>query len=135
MKTSIYFIQYRFNVKYRFGKKHVIPDTFSRLLLGNGPATLPKNNPHDFSNLDIYFCGILNLSNNVNCYIFQFFFLNMTDEFKKQIFDGYVRENIWNKLIKMLKSFTERFRRENTKNIPVTNAITPVTPVTVTRKR
>ena len=68
VKTSIYFFQFRFNVKYRPGKKRVIPDAFSRLLFGNGPATLPRNNPNDFLNLDIYFRGILKFSENLNCY-------------------------------------------------------------------
>ena len=32
----------------------------------------------------------------------------------------------------MLKSLTERSRRKNIKNIPVTDAITPITPIAVT---
>ena len=57
VKISIYLFQFRFNIKYRFGKKHVIPNAFSRLLCGNGPTTLPRNNLNDFLDLEIYFCG------------------------------------------------------------------------------
>ena len=56
----------------------------------------------------------------------------MSNEFKQQIINGYTQKNIWNKLISMLKNLTERSRRENAKSIPVTDAITPVTPVAVT---
>ena len=56
VRTFIYFSQFRMNVKYRPGKKHVISDTLSRLSSGNGPVTLSRNN--DFLNLDIYFCDI-----------------------------------------------------------------------------
>ena len=100
IKISIYLFQFKFNVKYRPGKKHVIPNALSRLLFGNGSTTLPKDNSNDFLNLDIYFCGILNFSNNVDCYIFRKKIINMTDEFKEYIFNGYIQENIWNKLIK-----------------------------------
>ena len=51
----------------------------------------------------------------------------MTDEFKNQIFDGYIQKIIWNKLIKKLKSLTKRSRRENSENTPDT--VTPITPV------
>ena len=70
VKFSLYFFQFRFNVKYRFGKKHVIPNAFSRLSSGNGPITLPRNNPNDFLDLDIYFCGVLNPSEDADCYVF-----------------------------------------------------------------
>ena len=56
----------------------------------------------------------------------------MSDEFKQQIIDGYTQKNIWNKLINMLRGLTERSRRENAENIPVTDAVTPITPVAVT---
>ena len=47
-------------------------------------------------------------------------------------------KKLWNKLIKMLKGLAKRSRREknfffaNTKNIPATNAITPITPIETT---
>ena len=50
----------------------------------------------------------------------------MSNEFKQQIIDDYTQKNIWYILINMLKNLTERSRRENTKNIPTTNAVTPI---------
>ena len=38
MRASIYFSQFRFTVKYRPGKKHVIIDVLSRLSSNNGPT-------------------------------------------------------------------------------------------------
>ena len=51
----------------------------------------------------------------------------MSNDFRKPTFDDYVQENIWNKLIKMLKGLTERSRRENSKNSPAADAITSFT--------
>ena len=56
----------------------------------------------------------------------------MSDDFRKQIVDGCIQENIWNKSTNMLKSLAKRSRRVNAKNTPNTNAITPVISVTVT---
>ena len=55
----------------------------------------------------------------------------MSDVFKQQIIDNYIRENIWNKLIKMFKILAKCSRREKNispagaKNIPVSNTIRP----------
>ena len=53
------------------------------------------------------------------------------DELKKLIINGYTQNNIWNKLIKMLKFSAKRSRREISENIPVTDAVTPITPISV----
>ena len=110
VRASIYFFQFRFNIKYRPGKKHVIRDAFSRLSSGNGPVTLTLSN--NFLDLDIYFNGILNPSKNPDCYIFQGSLIVISDDFRKQVVDGYIQKNIRNKLINMLKILTERIQRE-----------------------
>ena len=81
VRASIYFFQFRFNIKYRPGKKHVIPDAFSRLSSGNGPVILSRNN--DFLNLNIYFNGIFNPSEDPDCYIFQRYLIIISDDFRK----------------------------------------------------
>ena len=43
VRIFIYFFQFRFNIKYRPGKKHVIPNAFSPLSFGNGPVTLSRS--------------------------------------------------------------------------------------------
>ena len=48
IRASIYLSQFRLNVKYRPGKKHVIPDVLSRLFSGNRPVKLPRRNPAEF---------------------------------------------------------------------------------------
>ena len=81
VRTSIYSSQFLFIIKYRLGKKHVIPDAVSRLSSGNGRVTLPRNN--DFLNLDIYFNGILNPSKDPDCCIFQKSLITISDDFRK----------------------------------------------------
>ena len=51
------------------------------LILENYNLFITRNLPIDALNLDIYFCGILNFSDDYDCYVFQFF-LNMSNEFK-----------------------------------------------------
>lgn len=67
VRTSIYLSQFCLNVKYRPGKKRVIPDALSRLFSGNRPVDFfnpPRNFPADSLNLDTYFCGVLNPSDH-----------------------------------------------------------------------
>ena len=140
VRAFIYFSQFRLNFKYRPGKKHVIPDAFSRLSFGNGPVNfkLPRVFPADSLNLNTYFCGTKNPSENPNWYIFRKKYINMSEEFKQQIINGYDQKNIWNKLKSMFKSLAERSRREknsffvNIKNILIKNEVTPITQVAVT---
>ena len=56
-KILFYLSQFRFNVKYRFGKNHVIPDGLSRLSLNNGLTDfkLSRKFPADFLDLDNVF--------------------------------------------------------------------------------
>ena len=84
VRTSIYLSQFRFNVKYRPGKKHVILDVLSRLSSNNGPTNskLLCNFPAGFLNLDINFCGIFYFFDDFDCYVFQNFYINMSDTFK-----------------------------------------------------
>ena len=53
VRILIYLSQFRFNVKYRPDKEHVIPDVFSRLSFGNKLIALSRNNMANFLNLDI----------------------------------------------------------------------------------
>ena len=114
--TFIYLSQFRLNVKYRPSKKHVIPNAFSRLSSGNGPINpkLPRAAPSDSLNLETFFCGIINPSKNPDCYIFQNFFVNMSEEFKQQIINGYDIKNIGNKLKDILKGLAKRSRYKKT---------------------
>ena len=73
VRAFIYLSQFRLNVKYRLGNKHIIPDALSRLFSGNGP--LPRRSPADSLNLDIYFSGLMDPSNTPHSYVFQGFFI------------------------------------------------------------
>ena len=58
VRTFIYLLLFRLNVKYRPGKKNVIPNVLSRLFSGNGPIKLARRNPADILSLNIYFFGL-----------------------------------------------------------------------------
>ena len=101
--------QFRLNVKYRSGKNYIIPNVLSCLFSGNKPIKLPRKNPADFINLNIYFFGLMDPSDNPDNYLFQKKIINISDEFKQKIMDGYIRENKWNKLNKNVENFGKTF--------------------------
>ena len=118
VRASTYLSQFKLNVKYRPGKDHVIPDALSRLSSGNGPATRRRTSPADALDMDTYFCGVLDPSDDPDCYAFQGSLIGMSDDFRKQITDDYARERMWSKLLAMLKKLAQRAVLEQ--NTPVT---------------
>ena len=94
MRTFIYLSQFRFDIKYRSKKNHVISNVFSRLSSNNESIIIRRNNFDDNLNLNFYFIDVLDFSNNSNCYVYQKFLINMSNEFRKQITNDYVNEKI-----------------------------------------
>ena len=94
IRVFIYLSQFRLDVKYRFDKNHVISNVLFRLSFDNESIIILRNNLDDNLNLDFYFIDVLNSSNDLNCYAFQEFLINIFNEFRKQIIDDYVDEKI-----------------------------------------
>ena len=94
IRVFIYLSQFRFDVRYRFDKNHVISNVFSRFSFDNKSIIIHRNNSNDNLNLNFYFIDVHDFSNDSNCYVYQKFLINIFDEFRKQIIDDYVNEKI-----------------------------------------
>ena len=94
IRIFIYLSQFRLDVKYRFDKNYVILDVFSRLSFDNESIIIRRNNFDDNLNFNFYFIDVLDFSNDSNCYVYQEFLINMSNEFRKQITNDYVNEKI-----------------------------------------
>ena len=94
IRVSIYLSQFRLDMKYRIDKKNVIFDVLSRLSIDNEFVIINRTNLDDNLNLNFYFIDVFNFSDDSDCYVFQKFVINMSNEFRKQIIDDYVNEKI-----------------------------------------
>ena len=94
IRIFIYYSQFRFDVKYRIDKKHVIFDVFFRLSIDNEFAIINRTNFDDNLDLNFYFIDVFDFSDDSNCYIFQKILINMSNEFRKQITNKYIDEKI-----------------------------------------
>ncbi|KAG7004443.1 hypothetical protein G7Y79_00025g057290 [Physcia stellaris] len=89
VRASVYLSQFRLKVKYRSGKDHVVPDALSRLASGNGQI---GKSPEDRFDLNTYHGGIIDPSNNSDCYALQGTLIAMSEDLKKEIKDGYQKK-------------------------------------------
>ena len=94
MRVFIYLLQFKLNIKYRSSKKYIIFDALSRLFFDNELITLYCNSLNDTLDLNNYFYDILDFFDNLNSYTFQEFFINIFNEFRKQIIDDYIKKTI-----------------------------------------
>ena len=93
IRVFIYLSQFRLNVKHRSSKKHVISDALSRLFFDNEQIN-QQFNSEDALNLDIFHDDIVDSSIDHDIYVFQKSFVIMSDEFRKQIIDDYIKKKI-----------------------------------------
>ena len=105
VRASAYLSQFRLEVKYKPGKDHVVPNALSRLASGDGQT---GKSPEDRLDLDTYHGGIIDPSDNPDCYALQGTLLAMSEDLKKEIKDGYQREKAWRNMITMLRSLAAR---------------------------
>ena len=66
----------------------------SFFFFNNELITSNRNNLNNVLDLNNYFCNVLNSLNDSNCYVFQIFFINMFEKFRKQIIDDYIQKII-----------------------------------------
>ena len=69
--------------------------------------------------MNFYFIDVLDFLNDSNCYVYQEFLINMSNEFRKQIINDYINEKIWSKLLIMLNRLTKRTKQKQISSIIV----------------
>ena len=112
IRASTYLSQFRLDVKHRPGKEHVVPDALSRLSSGNGPANTLRTSPSDVLDLDSYFSGVEDPSCDPDNYAYAGTLISMSDDFRKQITDGYANEKVWRHLLTVLKKLATSAQEE-----------------------
>ena len=106
VRASTYLSQFRLDVRYRPGKKHVIPDALSRL-----PA---DRSFLDEGNLDLesYNTSMTDPSMDDQCLAYNGTLVSMSEAFRDQLLAGYAKEKSWTNLIAMLTGLEKRVDRE-----------------------
>lgn len=107
VRASAYLSQFRLDIRYRPGKRHVIPDALSRL-----PAE--KSFLDEGNNLDLesYHGGMEDPSDNDQCFAYHGALVSMSPAFRQQLIDGYAKEKSWTGLISMLTGLAKRVELE-----------------------
>ena len=115
VRVSIYLSQFRFEMKYKSEKNHIVFDVLFRLTSKNEEIERSLENIFDFDN---YHEDIVDLFDDSNCYVFQDILIVMSKKFKKEIKNDYQQEKMWRNMIAMLKSLTTRVKKKN-KNLTI----------------
>ena len=92
-----------------------------RLSVDNESVIIDRTSFDDNLNLDFYFIDVFDFSDDSNCYVFQEFLINMSNEFRKQITNDYINEKIWIKLLSMLNRLIERMKQKQNTSIIIEN--------------
>ena len=107
VRASTYLSQFRLDIRYRSGKRHVIPDALFRL-------SADRSFLDDGENLELesYHSSMADPSVNDQCFAYHGALISMSSDFHKQLVDGYVKEKVWTGLITMLISLNKRLMLE-----------------------
>ena len=106
IKTSIYFFQFRFDVRYRLDKKHIISNVLFRLSIDR--SFLNEKN----LNLKNYNINITNSLMNNQCLIYNDIFINMSKVFRDQLLIECVKKKTWINFITMFIDLKKRINRK-----------------------
>ena len=106
IKISIYFFQFRFDVRYRFDKKHIISNVLFKLSIDW--SFLNEKN----LNLKSYNINITNSSMNDQCLTYNDIFVNMSKVFRDQLLIEYVKKKLWINFIIMFIDLKKRINRK-----------------------
>ena len=115
MRASIYLSQFRLDVRHRSDKEHVISDALSRLFFDSGQIS-QQFSFEDILDFDTFHDGIVDSSADHDVYVFQKSLVIMSDEFRKQIIDDYIKKKIWRNMIEMFKALVKRVQVEEENN-------------------
>ena len=110
VRVSIYLSQFKFEMKYKSKKNHIVFDVLFRLTSKNEKIERSFENILDFDN---YHENIIDFFDDSNCYVFQDILIVMSKKFKKEIKNDYQQEKMWRNMIAMLKSLTTRMKKKN----------------------
>ena len=89
MKISIYLFQFRFDIRYRFDKRHVIFDVFFKLSTNRFFL-----NENESLKLKSYHFNIIDFFVNDQCFVYHDVLINMFSNFHKQLVDDYVKKKM-----------------------------------------
>ena len=89
MKASIYLFQFRFDIRYRFDKRHVIFDVFFKLSTNRFFLNDDEN-----LKLKSYHFNITDFFVNDQCFVYHDVLISMFSNFHKQLIDDYVKKNV-----------------------------------------
>ena len=117
VRASAYLSQFQLDVRYRPGKRHILPDVLSRL-----PAD--RSFLDDGENLDLesYHAGMEDPSSNDRCLAYHGALIGMSPAFRQRLLDGYAKEKAWNNLIEMLTGLAKRLELEKPSQLPKPSA-------------
>ena len=93
MRVFIYLFQFRLNVKHRSNKEHVISNALSRLFFDNEQINQQFSSENTL-NFDIFHDDIVDSSIDHDVYVFQKSLVIMSNEFRKQIIDDYIKKKV-----------------------------------------
>ena len=106
IRISIYFFQFRLNIKHRFEKFNVILNALSRLSIAKKKIkNILKINAKNSDFDQIY-------AHNISL-------IEMFKNFRKIFMKDYILNSTWKKLKLMLKTLTKRTEKKNSKNIDI----------------
>ena len=96
MRAFIYLSQFQLKIKYRLDKNYIVSNALFRLFFGNGQIDSVSVSSRNKLNLNIYHANIMNsfCSKQIEqeIYVMNEILIEMFDDFRKRILDGYVRE-------------------------------------------
>ena len=105
VRAFTYLSQFKFEVKYRSNKEHVIFDALFRLFSKNEQSEWSFDNKLNF---DIYHDDVVDSSDNSNCYAFQEILFVMSNEFRNRIKKEYQKKKMWRNMLEMFKTLAHR---------------------------
>ena len=93
MKTFIYLLQFRLNIKHKLDKKYIISNILFRFFFDNEQVK-KLSNFDNILNLNTFYNNIVNFLTNSNIYVFQKSLITIFDNFRKQIINNYIKKNL-----------------------------------------
>ncbi len=120
IRVSMYFFQFRLNIRHRSEKFNVVSDALSRLLVKK------NNSVHEALDLNQdlkhYQFNVKN-SKNDQIYAYVITLMKMFEEFKTKLKDDYKKDVKWKDLINMIKILNKRRQKNDYEKIEVNFAL------------
>ena len=110
IRVSIYLFQFRFDVRYKFDKSHIIFDALSRLSTNN----CMLNDKNDVFDIENFHDNMINSKNDVT-YVYNSDLITISKKFKLKFQKDYRIDKTWIKILIMFESLNVRLikKQEN----------------------